>query len=217
MKWEHESLHQLNSKGWIEFSSSTDDDILVDLSKKIGEIIVHPNGNYIDYLKPKNKEEATKNTFSYNFELDKFPFHTDTAFWELPARFVLLSCENKSDTGTTFVTFNDIYKDLTSLEISELRKSIFLIKTTTKNFYTSFLNKHLNQEFIRFDSNCMKPVNKSAKTTLEIIDEKLNKLAINKITWDKPKVFVFDNWKILHGRESVKNNENRILKRIYIK
>lgn len=209
--------NQLSSKGWLELSFINNNENLLNLSQTLGEIIKHPNGNEIDYLRLKNKDEAKKNTFSYNFEYEKFPFHTDTAFWDLPARFVLMSCEDISTVGTTFIGFDEIYKNLLPLEIAELKKSIFLIKTPTKNFYTSFINTYNNKTFIRFDTNCMKPINKSAKTSLDIIEEKLSTLHINKVDWDKPKVFIFDNWRILHGRESVKNDKPRTLKRIYIK
>lgn len=212
-----EQLNELNLKGWIEFYSLNNDEYLIDISKKIGEIINHPNGKLIDYLTPKVKTEAKKNTFSYNFEHQKFPLHTDTAFWNLPARFVLMSCEDTSETATTFVTYDEICKILTESELVNLKKSIFLVKTTNKNFYTSLINTYENNTFLRFDRNCMKPINKNAKIALNIIDEKLNELTIHKVLWDKSKIFIFDNWRILHGRESFKNEKTRTLKRIYIK
>lgn len=212
-----EQLKELNSKGWIEFNSMNDDYTLINISKTLGEILKHQNGNDVEYLKPKYKKDAIKNTFSYKYEYDRFPLHTDTAFWEIPAKYVLLSCDELNNTATTIITYEEIYKHLTTSEILELKKSIFLVKTSTKNFYTSFMNKYLDHTFIRFDSNCMKPINKSANTTLDIIENKLGKLSLKNIIWDKPKVFIFDNWKVLHGRECIKSDENRILKRIYIK
>jgi alpha-ketoglutarate-dependent taurine dioxygenase len=212
-----EHLKQLTTNGWTEFNSIADDCTLINISKTLGELVKHPNGNDIEYLKPKYKKDAIKNSFSYKYEFDRFPLHTDTAFWEIPAKYVLLSCEEPSNTATTIITYEEIYKNLAPSEISELKKSIFLVKTSTKNFYTSFINKYLDHTFIRFDSNCMKPINKSASITLDIIEEKLGKLPLSNINWEKPKVFIFDNWKALHGRESVNNDENRILKRIYIK
>lgn len=212
-----EQLNELNLKGWIEFYSVNNDEYLIDISKKIGEVINHPNGKLIDYLTPKVKTEAKKNTFSYNFEHQKFPLHTDTAFWNLPARFVLMSCEDISETATTFVTYNEICKILTESELIEMKKAIFTIKTNSKSFYTSLINTYESNVFLRFDKNCMKPANKSARNIVSIIDEKLNDISINKVLWDKPKIFIFDNWRILHGRESVKNDKTRTLKRIYIK
>ncbi|MCD0456791.1 TauD/TfdA family dioxygenase [Chryseobacterium sp. LC2016-27] len=212
-----EQLNELNLKGWIEFCSVNIDEHLINISKKIGEVISHPNGKLIDYLTPKEKIEAKKNTFSYNFEHQQFPLHTDTAFWNLPARFVLMSCEDTSETATTFVTYDEICKILTESELVNLKKSIFLIKTANKNFYTSLINKYENNTFLRFDRNCMKPVNKSAKIAFSILEEKLNEFNINKVLWDKPKIFIFDNWRVLHGRESIKNDKTRTLKRIYIK
>ncbi|WP_137905824.1 TauD/TfdA family dioxygenase [Chryseobacterium sp. 2VB] len=212
-----EQLNELTLKGWIEFCSVNSDEYLIDISKRIGDVINHPNGKLIDYLVPKVKTEAKINTFSHNFEYQKFPLHTDTAFWNLPTRYVLMSCEGTSETATTFVTYDEICKIVTESELLNLKKSIFLIKTANKNFYTSLINTYENNTFLRFDRNCMKPVNKSAKISLNIIDEKLNELTINKVLWDKSKIFIFDNWRTLHGRESLKNEKTRTLKRIYIK
>lgn len=55
-----EQLNELNLKGWIEFCSVNIDEHLIDISKKIGEVISHPNGKLIDYLTPKEKKEAKK-------------------------------------------------------------------------------------------------------------------------------------------------------------
>jgi len=210
-------LRKLTLKGWVEFESVNNDESLINISRELGNVINHPNGQLIDYLKPKSKAEAKENTFSYNFGHQQFPLHTDTAFWNLPTRYVLMSCEGTSETATLFVTYDEICKILTESELVDLKKSIFLIKTANKNFYASLINTYENNTFLRFDRNCMKPINKSANITLNILDEKLSELNVNKVLWDKSKIFIFDNWRILHGRESLKNDEIRTLKRIYIK
>ncbi|MEC3876692.1 Fe(II)-2OG oxygenase family protein [Chryseobacterium salviniae] len=212
-----QQLNELNLKGWIEFYSVNNDEYLLNISKEIGNIVNHPNGQLIDYLNPKRKINTIKNTFSHNFEHQEFPLHTDTAFWNLPARYVVMSCEETSETATTFITYDEIHKTLTVAELNELKKSIFIVKTPSENFYTSLINNLDNDVCLRFDKNCMKPINKSAKIALNILDEKLSLLCVNKVEWDKAKIFIFDNWRVLHGRESLKNDEMRTLKRIYIK
>jgi hypothetical protein len=213
----HKNLEQLNKIGWTEFHSINKDEELIKIAKSLGEILIHPNGKKIDYLKPKTKSIAIKNTFSYNFGLGEFPFHTDTAFWEQPAKYVLLSNGTLSKTATTIITYDQLLKLLTPLEISELKKSIFLVKTPSRNFYTSIINGSFNREYIRYDNNCMKPINKSAILSIGIIQEKLNKISPKKISWDNSKVLLLDNWRTFHGREFLKEDEIRILKRIYIK
>jgi alpha-ketoglutarate-dependent taurine dioxygenase len=212
-----QQFQELKLKGWTEINSSNEDSILINLAQRLGEIVNHPKGNIIDYLTPKNKFEAIKDTLSYNFEYDDFPLHTDTAFWKEPARYVLMSSETNNNTATTILNAKEIISLLSLKEINEIKKSIFLVKTPSYNFYTSLINKHNNQTFFRFDRNCMKPINQSAEFTNEIIEEKINMLNINKIIWDKPKAFILNNWLTIHGRESIKNDKNRILKRIYIK
>lgn len=210
-------LSQLFCRGWIEFNSSNDDLYLIEIAKNIGIIQVHPNGNVIDYLMPKKHALANQNTFSHKYGHNSFPFHTDTAFYSSPIRYVLLSSQYISTTATTFISFDKIHKSLSRIELQTLKDSIFLIKTGKKNFYSSLISNVKDQIFIRYDTNCMIPANYHAKNAIEIISEKLQNIKTNKIVWDKPKVFIFDNWKILHGREIITNDEKRTLKRIYIK
>lgn len=210
-------MKQLQKNGWIEIDYSNYDEDLINIAKEFGTIINHPNGSIIDYIRPKKKTEALKNTLSYNFEYKEFPLHTDTAFWEIPSRYVLLSCENYSSTATTIIKSEELINLLSIKELSEFKNSIFLVKTQNSNFYTSILSIICNIKCFRFDSNCMRPLNNSAKISEEIIKEKIQLIEVTRIIWNNPKILIFDNWSTLHGRDEVVNDEKRIIKRIYIK
>lgn len=206
---------ELYVNGWVIFNSPNEDEILLEISNELGCIMMHPNGKLIDYLTPKDKFEAIKNTFSYKHGFEKFPFHTDTAFWNTPARYVLMSSKNISLTETLIIDLEYI-NNLNTEEISILEKSIFLVKTNQSNFYCSILSKQNESLILRFDSNIMKAVNSYAKKAIFIIENIINNSKIHRINWDNPKVLIIDNWRTLHARSSVYNKENRILKRIYI-
>ncbi|WP_316840068.1 TauD/TfdA family dioxygenase [Pedobacter gandavensis] len=210
-------LEELKFNGWCEISSdSSTDKQLLDLASQIGRIYAHPNGNLIDQIIPKTKSQSTKNTFSYNYQLEAFPFHTDTAFWNLPARFVLLSNATSSNVATTIIHINQLLASLTDKEKNVMSNAIFLLKTPTANFYTKLLNKVNNKPFFRFDPNCMKAMNKDAMAATEIIKFKLEAISVNRITWERQKILIFDNWNTLHAREIIGCDRKRMLKRIYI-
>ncbi len=211
-----EILNEIDEKGWVEFNHLNDEESLLKIANVLGNVIKHPNGNIIDSLSPKDKANANKNTFSHKFGFEKFPFHTDTAFWNIPTRYVLLSSIKNSQSATLFTTYQNLINHLSQEEFQTLEKSIFLVKTNRTNFYSSILCKISNKASIRYDSNCMKPMNTFAKEAIKIIESKLNNISISKISWDSEKIFIFDNWKVLHARDVVNNLETRILKRIYI-
>lgn len=208
---------ELNLHGWCEIPVHLkNENELIDIANRIGKVLKHPNGNMIDIIKPKMKSEAIKNSFSYNYEYGVFPLHTDTAFWNIPARYVLLSNDKSSNTATTIVHTNEFIKLLSDKELQEIKKSIFVVKTQNANFYTKIINRNAQDFFFRFDLNCMKPVNSSAENIKEIFESKVSLFSMKKICWDDPKILVFDNWKTLHGRDAIGEDKNRKLKRIYI-
>lgn len=211
------NLEELRNKGWTEIIiSSTNEKKLIEIASNIGKIQTHPNGELVGTIIPKNKTNAILNSFSYKYEHNTFPLHTDTAFWNVPAKYVLLFSELESQTATTIIHVQDILSILSEQQWNDVEKSIFVIKTPETSFYTKIIGKVENQLFFRFDSNCMKPINDSAKKTQKVFEEKLQLLTKNRVFWNKPKVLIFDNWKTFHGREAIIGNENRILKRIYI-
>lgn len=210
-----EIKHKLDENGWVVFNNPNEDEILLEISKIFGLIIMHPNGKLIDYLSPKEKTESIKNTFSYKYGFEKFPFHTDTAFWNIPARYVLMSCENISSTETLILTLESVNK-LTTEELCILEKSIFLVKTNQSNFYCSVLSKVNGSQIFRYDPNTMKAINSYAKKAIMVIENIINNSEIHRINWNNPQILIIDNWKTLHARSSIIDKEDRILKRIYI-
>lgn len=206
---------KLNKDGWVLFNNPNQDEILLEIASKIGNIMLHPNKKRIDYLTPKDKSKAIKNTFSHKYGFERFPFHTDTAFWNTPCRYVLMSSENISSTETLVLTLEEL-NNLSTEEINVLEKSIFVVNTNLSSFYCTIINRINGISFIRFDTNTMKPMNSSAKKAILIFEDIINKSKIHKIKWDNHKILLLNNWKVLHSRSSVNYDEKRILKRIYI-
>lgn len=209
-----EIKQRLDKNGWVVFDNPNEDEVLLKISKKFGQIIMHPNGKLIDYLTPKEKTEAIKNTFSHKYGFEKFPFHTDTAFWNIPARYVLMSSKDIGLTETLVLTLESV-SQLNTEEISILDKSIFLVKTNQSNFYCSLISRQNGNQILRYDPNSMKAINSYAKKAIMIIENIVENSQIHRINWNKPKILIIDNWKTLHTRSSIIDKE-RILKRIYI-
>ncbi|PPZ91908.1 hypothetical protein C3729_07580 [Cloacibacterium normanense] len=206
----------LQNKGWIEFQDINSEKQLIEICENFGKIIPHPNGNLIDILTPKESKDAKSLSFSKNFGLNKFPFHTDTAFLNNPVKYMALFSEETNDCPTLLLNFSSVLDNLDETYKKDIFKAIYGVQTPNNNFL-SLLYKPFQSEFIiRYDECCMKPLNKSAKR----IDVVLKKIFIDltpiEINWTKGKLVIVDNWKFLHSRNAVNSSINRKLKRIYI-
>src|ERR1700720_1820892 len=85
-------IQDLEEKGY-HISQKCPSDELLDLIAPLGKIVVDPrNPSPIREIQPQTLEDATPNTLSSRFGLGQFPFHTDTAHWKIPARYLVLYC-----------------------------------------------------------------------------------------------------------------------------
>lgn len=210
-------LEILANNGWVEILGLHLDSELLFLSNSLGTVTSHPNGCKVFTLKPKSGLSATKGTFSNKYGFDKFPLHTDTVFFAQPIRYMILSSNKPSDTTTTILSIKSLFENLNEDEKRLASNAIFKVKTNETSFYTRLLFKENGAKAIKYDPTCMFPANNSAKQIQTKFTELFKRIEVIHISWNEPKTVIIDNWKTLHGRSEVKPDENRELKRIYIK
>ena len=211
--WPYIDALKTNGFAIIEEIHSQDD--LISLAKSIGKIMPHPNGKNVSILNSSNGENSLQGTFSHTYGLASFPFHTDTAFWALPARYVVMGMFTASTCTTNYVSINEIADCISGDLLTKAQKSLYLLKTIDGAKYTSAAFKNNDIWGIRFDPNIMTPVNKQAKKFHHELTEAIKNVGYKKINWTGNKAVVFDNWNYLHGR-SAANGESRELHRIYL-
>ncbi|GAB5526804.1 MAG: hypothetical protein Roseis2KO_46760 [Roseivirga sp.] len=206
----------LKKKGWIELESCSDETKLLEAAKSIGNIVKQPNQQDIFSLYPSEANDAKEGTFSNLHGKSEFPLHTDTAFLNIPIRYMLLNTEKDSFCGTTVLSTKNLFHQLSVEEMKIATKSIFLLKTNKGSYFTSLFFRQMSEEGFRYDSTCMTPINKHAKDFVPILQRAINGVEPEVIKWDRHKTVLIDNWKTLHGRESIGADSKRELKRIYI-
>jgi hypothetical protein len=70
---------------------------------------------------------------------------------------------------------------------------------------------------VRFDRQCMKPANASARDVAANFNVDDNAPIVDHIVWSSQKAVVISNWHALHGRgPRPANEQQRILRRIYV-
>ncbi len=171
-----EQYETLNKKGWVEFNEDSTNISLIKTATRLGKLAKHPNGQPIGVLKPKNENSSIKGTLSNRHGLGRFPLHTDTAFWESPAHYLLLHSENVSSCYTLVLPLSEIWKSLTIEDKKDASHAIYLVKTIHRQFYSSLLFRVDNLEGIKYDSSCMKPFNLSAKRIHQKLERFLNRI-----------------------------------------
>ena len=209
-------INNLEENGFINLMGPATDDDLIDLAKSIGKICPHSNGDTIFKLKPVNGQNSLKGTFSSVYGKGKFPLHTDTAHWARPTRYILMFSEKISDCPTLVYPFKAVYSMLSIEDKRDANQAVFLIKTTSAQFYCSLLFRDFGLEYIRFDPTCMVAVNLAARRIMKTLQTLMHTVTPEEIKWTGNNILIVDNWTTLHGRGNAAMADDRIIKRIYI-
>lgn len=194
----------------VEFS----DVALLDLASSFGKVIPGARGEMVQQLPAREIGNGPKGSFSYTVGYGQFPWHTDTAYWEVPARFLLLASEKASPCATTYQFFDAIKSAIADFDYL-IARAVFLMDVPGGRRYISPRFIMAGKRGYRLDFHIYKPVNKEAMTLMNLIGEFLEKNYLRHL-WTGKNVVVVDNWRIIHGRETAIGDKNRILKRIYI-
>jgi len=199
--------YKLKKDGWIEINQHSEN--LNCLGEKLCSKYKYKlMSSKFETLIPKKRNEIKKLSLSYAYGLNEFPLHTDGATYQIPPRFILLKSLSNSDTKTFLADTIDIKNNIITAN------SKWIIKTEKGELETKLIYQYKNNEIFRFNRLLMKSIDGNKKEVYRAI----NNLKISKINWEKNKILIIDNWRILHGREKLieENYENRIMQRLQI-
>lgn len=213
-----EIINDINIKGISIINYHLNDIDLLKLGNKLGKVIPDDNNNLIQHIRPNKKGDGTLGSFSYNYGYGDFPFHTDTSFWEIPAKFLLLTTEAPSTCNTSFISLTKLFTTLNNSDLIKFKRAIFLLKTFKGQRFTPLLLKSNDISLgLRYDSTIMTPYNKDAREALHIMENFIENQKIEEIVWTGKNLAIINNRLALHGRKGISKDINRVLKRIYIK
>lgn len=144
--------------------------------------------------------------------LHEFPLHTDRAFDRLPPRYLFLrSISGQSASSTQLVAFDDVEVD--KKLASDLRAGLWV----TGNSRRAHVCAVLEGQRVRWDADCMRPMDRIAKRAHINFSEVLHESSHASHIWsDTCTVLVVDNWRTLHGRMRVCQSEGRTLERLLV-
>ncbi|WP_420590209.1 hypothetical protein [Bacterioplanoides sp.] len=206
---------RINAKGMVITKKIYSQIEMVELANSLGRIARHPNGEKLAILKSSNGANSRPGTFSKNYGLSAFPFHTDTSFWGEPARYIVMGMLNKSSCSTNYISIDDLFDLYKGDFVREGQKSIYLIETFEGCKYTLPIFYRNGELGLRFDPNIMTPLSKHACSFHLKLQEAINSAEPERIEWVGNKAVIIDNWKYLHSRSAVKGEDREVL-RVYL-
>jgi alpha-ketoglutarate-dependent taurine dioxygenase len=161
-------------------------------------------------LIPKDKNEVEHFSLSSAYGLKEFPLHTDGAEYKTPPRFLVLRALSDSPTGTYIADANSICDNI------NVCNTKWSVKTKDGIVKTKLYQQHpkYNIEFIRFNRLSMKCDEGDKLDVYKAIDN----LTISSIIWSENKTIIIDNWRVLHGRPTIIEDdyEKRIIERLQV-
>jgi alpha-ketoglutarate-dependent taurine dioxygenase len=208
---------ELDTRGWTRIPAIRNRSELLQLANSIGHPVASPTGEIVKSLRPVPVEKAPTGTLSSVFGLGPFPLHTDTAFWPIPARYVVLRVQGDIRRHSRLWTFAEMVATEPKV-LSLAERSVWLVRTNSGRFYCSLRFRHLGMIGWRFDQQCMHSVNKPAQELEEILRSILAANPGYCFGWSRNEALVLSNWQVLHSLGSAPEGEGeRVLERIYIR
>jgi L-asparagine oxygenase len=189
---------------------------LSDICLRLGRVVPSRVGvAAIRDISPQSLPERM-NTLSSRYGLGPFPFHTDTAFWQIPTRYLVLFCSNPGSGSRPTLLIDPLCWVLSSDEERMLGTSVW--RTTRRpSFLCSLVARRRGNFLLRFDRDCMLAATAQAEQSGRLLEEKIQQSNIIRIDWSVGDLLIFDNHRFLHARGSaLRADGDRVLTRALV-
>lgn len=163
-------------------------------------------------LTPTKSENSNSFNLSSAYGLSAFPLHSDGTHFKIPPRYFALRALTYSPTKTIFA---DAFLLKDNPNWAEIEQSNWEIKTIDAGkINTKIFNLYQGQEYVRYNNLAMNCISGDKIKLFSII----HSLPRKAIAWEANRTLIVDNWRMLHGRQPIKedNYNLRILERIQI-
>jgi L-asparagine oxygenase len=210
----HGLREEIEEKGFVVLSNTLQND-LIGLATMLGELRTDPRSpEPIRDIRPQSISVAKPNTLSTRYGTGKFPFHTDTAHWEMPARYLMLYCVSAGQgQRPTHLQDTEAWQyPLKMSALSEVWKSGHVRPTLCT------VGTIINGKFeVRFDEACMSPMTGSAEKLKKNVAEQINRSDVIDINWVDGMLLILNNRRSAPARGSPRRPDpDRLIRRILI-
>lgn len=190
------------------------DSDLIGIASGFGKVVPGARNELVQYLPARDKGNGPVGSFSYTVGYGSFPWHTDTAYWDIPARYLLLASETDSPCATLYQSFEALRDKIPDFDYL-LNRAVFLLDVPGQKRYLSPIFKCGSETGYRLDFHIYRPANSEAENLMKDTIRELDS-HFHRHIWTGHSAVIIDNWRMIHAREEASNDKNRVLKRIYI-
>jgi L-asparagine oxygenase len=190
---------------------------LIEIVQHLGSIRVDRRSpEPVRDIRPQPVHSAKQNTLSSRYGTTAFPFHTDTAHWDQPARYLALYCFDPGE-GRRPTLLQDSHAWQLDGAEKELACRALWRTGHVRARLCMLAQRTADCLAIRYDKDCMRPMTAEARELEMIIECRINRTARKQIDWEFGCLLVIDNHRMVHARgKSNRIDTNRVLKRILI-
>jgi alpha-ketoglutarate-dependent taurine dioxygenase len=212
------NLEELQTKGWTLVDGISSQVELLELGRALGCPVPAPNGEFVKEIRRIPADKAPAGSQSSIYGTGFFPLHTDTVFWPLPVRYVLLRCYGDTRRPTTVMSFSNLLRECDAQFYVFAQRSVWLVGAGSKRFYCSLQFREGDLSGWRYDFDLMSPANDAAVQVDRVLRPLVIGDKVDSITWSDNTAVVLSNWTTLHGRGSEPPDEGiRVIERLYVR
>lgn len=212
-----ELRNKIAEQGYILIPEHRPSIDIVDVANELGTPLTPWEGGLVQTLIP--REDAAPNTYSGNFGLGRFPFHTDLAHWRRPPRHLLLRClVGYEDVPTSLIDgralVDAVSRDLLTRAIFKPRRP----RDGALALLRLFEPAADGADLLRWDEVFLRPASRVGDTADTQVRDWLAKSTPLSIALFRPgDTLIVDNWRMLHARSPIPpGREDRSIQRVYL-
>ncbi|WP_426411501.1 TauD/TfdA family dioxygenase [Bradyrhizobium ganzhouense] len=209
-------VSQLEANGFI-FARGVQETDLLDFVQALGNLRVDPRSPIpVRDIRPQPPNAAKANTLSSRYGTDAFPFHTDTAHWDQPARYLVLFCVDPGE-GQRETLLQD--SRAWQLEDDEVELACRALWKTghVRPRLCMLAQRSADGIAVRYDRDCMRPMTREARELEALVEQRIDGSEKTRVSWEPECLLIIDNRRMVHARgPSKRPDANRVLKRILI-
>lgn len=208
---------EIAASGYAFISEYRPNDDIIEIANNLGDPLTPWEGGLVQVLVP--REQAEPNTYSGNFGLGRFPFHTDLAHWRRPPRYLLLRClVGRSEVPTLLIDGRELVE---ALPADTLARALFKTRRPCDRslaLLRLFEPASDGADLLRWDELFLRPASTLGETAYAQTREWLANRAPNSATLVyRGDTLVIDNWRMLHARASIPLGcTDRSVQRVYL-
>jgi alpha-ketoglutarate-dependent taurine dioxygenase len=209
-------INELERAGYLCMPGICQTD-LTDIAERLGPIRVDPRSpEPVRDIRPQPVHSAKENTLSSRYGTNAFPFHTDTAHWDQPARYLVLYCVDPGEGRRPTLLQDSRAWELNDAEQELACRALWATGHVRPRIYM-VAERRAGYMAIRFDKDCMRPITAEARELEALLEFRISQTAPKQIDWESEYLLIIDNQRMVHARgKSNRIDTNRVLKRILI-